>query len=123
RRNALRVKPKERGKRAGSPSKPGGFEAHPAEIPRAPADLVNPESPANPLRGAGSSSPGRHGGPARDWRRPLLGFVAIGAVGSASIAILLFIHPGGDKAVSIGTPAREDAAEDSRSAREMAARP
>jgi len=121
--HALMITPKEPGKASASPSQQGGFEAIPAEILGTPADIVNPESPGNPMRGAGSSSPGRHGGPARHWRRPLLGFVAIGAVASASIAILLFIHPGGDKAVNIGTPAREDAAGDSPSAREMAARP
>jgi hypothetical protein len=121
--HALMITPKEPGKASTSPSQQSAFEAIAAEIRGTPADIVKPESPANPMPGAGASSPGRHVGPARHWRRPLLSFAAIGAVASASIAIFLLIEPGGDKAVGIGTHAREDAAEDAPSARETAAHP
>src|SRR5262249_47495407 len=59
-------------------------------------DIANPESPGNPA-------------PKRHWRKLLLGFAAIGAVASVSIAIFLVIHPGEDQVVSIGTLARGDA--------------
>ena len=123
--HALMITPKEPGKASTSPSQQSGFKAIASEIRGTPTDIVKPESPGNPTLGAGSSSPGTHGGPARHWRRPLLGFASAGAVASVSITIFLFIHPGGDKALSIGTSAREDAAvtpEDAPSAGEMAAR-
>ena len=110
--HALMIIPKELGKAFTSPSQQSAFKAIASEIRGTPADIVKPESPGNPTPGAGSSSPGRHGGPRRH-------FAAVGAVALASIAIFLLIHAGAifllihppaDKAVSIGTPAREDAA-------------
>jgi hypothetical protein len=123
--HALMITPKELGKAFTSPSQQNALKAIASEIRGTPADIVKPESPGNPPPGAGSSSPGPHGAPARRWRRPLLSFVSVGAVASVSITIFLFIHPGGDKALSVGTPSREDAAvtpEDAPSAGEMAAR-
>jgi hypothetical protein len=123
--HALMITPKEPGKGSTSPSQQSGFKAIASEIRGTPTEIVKPESPGNPTLGPGSSSPGPHGGPARPWRRPLLSFASIGAVASVSITIFLFIHPVGDKALSIGTSAREDAAvtpEDAPSAREMATR-
>jgi hypothetical protein len=105
--HALMIAPREPGKASTSPSQQSA--AIVSEIRGTPADIVRPESPA-----------------ARHWRRPLLSFAAIAAGASVSITIFLLIPPGGDKAVSLGTPAREDAAgaaEDAPSAGEMAARP
>src|SRR5439155_5086977 len=62
--HALMFTPKEPGKASASPPQQGGFEAIPAEIRGTPVDFVNPESPANPMRGVGSTSMGRHCGPA-----------------------------------------------------------
>jgi Peptidase C39 family len=123
--HALMITPKEPGKGCTSPSQQSGFKAVASEIRGTPTEIVKPESPGNPTLGAGSSSPGPHGRPTRPWRRPLLSFASIGAVASVSITIFLFIHPVGDKALSIGTSAREDAAvtpKDAPSAGEMAAR-
>jgi hypothetical protein len=108
--HALMITPKEPGKASASPSQQSAFKAIASEIRGTPADIVKPESPGNPTPGAGSSSPGPDGAPARRWRRPLLGFASIGAVASISITIFLLTHPAGDEAVSIGSPAREDAA-------------
>jgi len=108
--HALMITPEEPGKAFTSPSQQNAFKAIASEIRGTPADIVKPESPGNPTPGAGSSLPGPHGAPARRWRRPLLGFASIGAVASISITIFLLTHPAGDEAVSIGTPAREDAA-------------
>ena len=122
--HALMITPKEPGKGSTSPSQQSGFKAIASEIRGTPTEIVKPESPGNPTLGAGSSSPGPHGGPARPWRRALLSFASIGVVALVSITIFLFIHPVGDKALSIGTSAREDAAvtpEDAPSAGEMAA--
>src|SRR5262249_37761256 len=105
-----------------SPSQQSAFNAIASEIRNAPGDIAKPESPGNP---AGSLSPGNHSGPTRHWRKPLLGFAAVGAVASVRIAIFLLVHPGEDKAGGIGTPARGDAAgaEDTPSAGETAAPP
>jgi Peptidase C39 family len=108
--HALMITPKEPGKASTSPSQQSAFKAIAAEIRGTPADIVKPESPGNPTPDAGSSSPGPDGAPGRRWRRPLLGFASIGAVASVSITIFLVVHPAGNEAVSIGTPATEDAA-------------
>jgi len=124
--HALMITPKEPGTAFTSPSQQSAWKAIASEIRGTPADIVKSESPANPALGAGSSSSGRHGGPPRHWWRSLLSFASIGAVASVSITIFLLIHSGGDKAVSIGTPPREDAAgaaEDTSSAEETAALP
>ncbi len=96
--HALMITPKAPGKASTSRSQRSAFKAIASEIRGTPADIVKPESP-DP-----------HGAPARRWRRPLLGFASIGAVASVSITIFLVIHPAGNEAVSIGTPATEDAA-------------
>src|SRR6202022_4020088 len=87
--HALMIAPNEPGKASTSPSQQSAFKAIASEIRGTSADLVESESPANPALGAGSSSPGRHGGPPRHWWRPLLGFASIGAVASVSITIFL----------------------------------
>jgi hypothetical protein len=117
--HALMITPKEPGKASTSPSQQSA--AIGSGIRGTLADIVKPESPANPMLGAGSSSSGRHGGPPRHWRRSLLNFVSIGAVASVSIAIFLLIHPERDKAVSISTPGGSAAgpAQDTPSAEEM----
>jgi Peptidase C39 family len=91
-----------------SPSQQSAFNAIASEIRGAPGDIAKPESPGNPAPVAGSLSPGNHGGPTRHWRKLLLGFAAVGAV--ASVTIFLLVHLGENKAVSIGTPARGNAA-------------
>jgi Peptidase C39 family len=96
--HALMITPKEPGKASTSPSRQSPFKAIASEIRGTPADIVKPESP------------GPHGAPARRWRKPLLGFASIGAVASVSITSFLVIHPPGNEAVSIGTPATEDSA-------------
>src|SRR5262249_17013240 len=123
--HALMIRRKANGEAPTSPSQQSVFNAIASEIRDAPGDIVKPESPGNPPGITGSLSPGNHGGPTRHWRKPLLGFAAVAAVASVNIAIFLLVHPGEDKAVSIGTPARGDAAgaEDTPSAGEAAARP
>jgi Peptidase C39 family len=108
--HALMIIPKELGKAFTSPSQQSAFKAIASEIRGTPADIVKPEPPENPTPGAGSSSPGPQGAPARRWRRPLLGFASIGTLASVSITIFLVIHPAGNEADSTGTPATEDAA-------------
>src|SRR6267378_6473682 len=76
--HALMITPKEPGKASTSPSQQSA--AIGSGIRGTLADIVKPESPANPMLGAGSSSSGRHGGPPRHWRSSLLTFVSIGAV-------------------------------------------
>ena len=123
--HALMVIPKEPGKAPTSPPQQSAFNAIASEIRGAPGDIVKPESPGNPARVAGSLSPGNHGKPTRRWGRLLLGFAAVGAAASASIAIFLLVHPVEEKGGSLGAPARGDAAgaEHAPSAGETAARP
>ena len=124
--HALMITSKEPGKAFISPSQQSTWKAIASEIRDTPAEIVKPELPGNPMLGPGFSSSGRHGRPARRWRRPLLSFASIGAMAAVSITIFLLIHSAGDKGVSIGTPAREDAAraaEDTPSAGDMAALP
>src|SRR5215831_5009603 len=96
--HALMITPKEPGTASTSSSQQSAFKAIASDIRGAPADIVKPES-AVP-----------HGAPARRWRRPLLGLASIGALASVSITIFLVIHPAGNEAVSIDTPATQDAA-------------
>jgi hypothetical protein len=123
--HALMITPKEPRKAPTSPSQQSAFNAIAPEIRGAPGDIVKPESPGNPALVAGSLSPGNRGGPTRHRRKPLLGFATVGAVALVSIAIFLLVHLGEDKAGSIATPARGDAAgaENTPSAGETAARP
>jgi hypothetical protein len=107
--HALMITRKEPGEEAfTSPSRQSASKAIASEIRGAPDDIAKPESPKNPTLIAGSLSPGNHGGPIRHWRKPLLGFAAVGGV--ASVTIFLLVHPGENKSVSIGTRARGDAA-------------
>ena len=106
--HALMITPKETGEAFTSPSRQSDSKAIAPEIRGAPGDIAKPESPENPALVAGSLSPGNHGGPTRHWRKPLLGLAAVGAV--ASVTIFLLVYPGENKAVSIGMPARGDAA-------------
>ena len=123
--HTLMILPKEPGKAPTSPSQQSAFNAIASDIRGAPGDIVKPESPGNHALVAGSLSPGKPGEPTRHWRKPLLGFAAVGAIASVSIAIFLLVHPGEHGAGSIGKFARGDAAgaEDTRSAGETAARP
>jgi hypothetical protein len=123
--HALMIKPKEAGKAPTSPSQQSVFNAIASEIRGAPGDIANPDAPGNPALVGGSLSPGNHGGPTRHWRKPLLGFAAVGATAAVGVAIFLLVHPGEHKAVSIGTLARGDApgAEDTPSVGKTAARP
>ena len=123
--HALIITPKANGEAPIPPSQQSAFNAIASEIRGAPSDIAKPESPGNPALVAASLSPGNHGGPARHWRKPLLGFTAVGAAAAVSVAIFLLVHPGEDKAGSIGTPVRGDApgAENTPSAGETAARP
>jgi hypothetical protein len=105
---ALMITPKEPGEAFTSPWRQSASKAIASEIRGAPDDIAKPESPENAARGAGSLSPGNRDGPTRHWRKPLLGFAALGAM--ASVTIFLLVHLGENKAVSIGTRARGDAA-------------
>jgi hypothetical protein len=122
--HALMITPKASGEAPTSPTQQSAFNAIASEIRGAPGDIAKPESPGNPALVAGSLSPGNHRGPTRHWRKSLLGFAAAVAVASVSVAIFLLVYPGEDNAGSISTPVRGDAAgaQDTRSARETAAR-
>jgi Peptidase C39 family len=122
--HALIVTPKEPAKASTLPSQHSAAKAIVSEIQG--AGVVKPESPANPVLGAGSATSGHLNRAAWHWRRPLLNIASIGAVASVSITIFLLVHLGGDKAVSIGSPAKEDpagAARDTRSAGGVAVLP
>jgi hypothetical protein len=123
--HALMITPKAKGKARTPTSQQGAFNAIASEIRGAPGDITKPESSGNPALVGGSLSPGNHGGPTRHWRKPLLGFAAVGAMAAVSVAIFLLVHPEENKAGSIATLARGDApgAEDTRPVRETAARP
>jgi hypothetical protein len=123
--HALMIKPKELWEAPTSPSQQSALNAIVSEIQGAPGDVARPESPGNPALVAGSLSRGNHGRPTRHWRKPLLGFAAVAVVASVSIAIFLLVHPGEDKAGSIGTLAKGDAPglEDTPLAGDTAARP
>ena len=121
--HALMITPKELGEAFTSASRQSASKAIASKIRGAPDAIAKPQSPENPAPVAGSLSPGNDGGPTRHWRKPLLGFAAVGAV--ASVTIFLLAYPGENKAVSIGTSARGDAggAEYTPSAGETAKRP
>src|SRR5439155_9171492 len=74
--HALMITPKEPGKASTSSSQESAATAIVSEIRGTPADTVQPESPANPVLGAGSSSSGRRDRPPRHWRRSLLNFAS-----------------------------------------------